>query len=143
MTQEFLLPPAKEGTIERRIVILNETGAPVKTFKIKPSTTCMTVPAKEGFTFMLTDLPDEKPLVNFVIPRGMPRRFDLVQKCEIVAVTTDILPTPPTGVQHVQDPVSLVQTVGVEVVKAKEMTIQEKLAAGLKPTNVDGKVVWA
>jgi hypothetical protein len=146
---EFRLPEAKAGTTERQIRLYNEAGDRAKTLKCKPTTTNTSLPVVEGWRLELVDLPDEKPVVNFVLPAKMPQYFDLVQKCEISVSP----PTPPTGgqpeqnlAQHVQEPLTIGQSVGVQVVRADEdpnkMSPSERLAKGYKPELVDGKVQW-
>ena len=120
---EYRLPPAKPGTTERQIRLFNSDGSLVKTVKCKPSCTNTTMPFCEGFILRLVDLPDEKPVVEFVVPAKMPQVFDLAKKCEISVNP----PTPPTGEQpgqslalDVREPLSLAQVVGVQIVRAAE-----------------------
>jgi hypothetical protein len=150
---EFLLPLAAEGVKERKLQI-DRTGSFVRPVKMKATTTCATMSAEPGDVLHFYD--DDKEIVTFTIPEGMPDRFDLSVKvgapCHVPP--TAVVPTPPLGEQRVQDPVALVQTAQVVVVKAtpptpslpkpiEEMSTAEKLAAGLKPNKVDGKIVWS
>lgn len=148
---EFLLPLAAEGVKERKLSIERAIGFS-KPIKMKATTTCAAIGADEGDVLHLHD--DDKEIVTFTLPAGMPDRFDLSVKvgkpCHNV---TDAPVTPPSGEQRVQDPVAIVQQVQVQVVKStppqssqkpiEEMSTAEKLAAGLKPSRQGDKVVWS
>jgi len=112
---EVKLPPGRPGTKRRSLRILCD-GVILKSIPMNPMTTNITLAVKPGWMLEVAD--------DDVITK-------VTGECPAPVETTVAPPVEPTGTPP--------EAPGVEVAS---MTPQERLAAGYRPTPVNGKIEW-
>lgn len=120
MLREVALPAAKPGVVTREIHLVGFSGDVIRRYPCHPTTTNISLVMKPGYGVRVKD--DDEIIGVKIRDEACP-----------VAVTTEVPPTSTPG--KPQEP-------PVASVALEKMTGAEKLAAGYKPVNKDGKIVW-